>query len=83
MRRTTWIAVLGLCLSTHCLADFLSGNDLLSRLRDYKNPRSNDIVAASAGYGYLLGISDAMNRTVSLPTILSLPSVPPLSSIWP
>src|SRR5688500_6834544 len=42
-------------------ASFFNGKDLHARLSDWKRNPSKDIISASVGYGFVVGVADAIH----------------------
>lgn len=42
-------------------ASFLTGNELHARLVDWKREESKDIITAALGYGFVMGVADAIH----------------------
>jgi xanthosine utilization system XapX-like protein len=63
--------LLAVCGSAH--AEFYSGTDLKTRLEDWTRNPSVDLVSASLGAGYVLGVHDALSGvTVCAPSGITL-----------
>ena len=64
MKKLTFLIALNFCSFIYCpnaLASFENGNDLYTKLGDFKATPTVSIVAASAGVGYVVGIHDALD----------------------
>ena len=42
-------------------ASFFNGNDLHARLTDWKRNPSKDIISSAVGYGFVVGVADAIH----------------------
>ena len=42
-------------------ASFFNGRDLYARLADWKRNPSKDVISASVGYGFVVGVADAIH----------------------
>ena len=58
--RATLFALLSF-LSFSCGAEFKDGNTLYAQLVDFARDQSNNVVGASHGFGYVIGVVDALN----------------------